>query len=220
MNAKEMPTESCSTKASAPRSSPSPPTSPGSGRTLSRPCVRRSEWPRLIIEDVTLIRGDEITAHVRFKGGASKTLKLPRPRLAWELRQTDQAIVEEIDRLLDERTEGEIARILNDRGLRSGEGVPFHGRLVAGIRRRYGLRTRYERLRQKRLLDLQEMADQLGVHPCTVKKWRAAGLLKASALNDKNEYLYQPPGDNPPQKFERKGLSRNPQPETPVESAP
>lgn len=184
------------------------------------PVREKKRLARLIVEDVTLIRGDEITAHVRFKGGASRTLKVPRPRLAWELRQTDQAIVKEIDRLLDDRTEGEIARILNDRGLRSGEGVPFHSRLVAGIRRRYGLRTRYERLRQKGLLNLQEMADQLGVHPCTVKKWRAAGLLKAFAHNDKNECLYQPPGENRPRKFEPKGLSRSRQPETRVESAP
>ena len=184
------------------------------------PVREKKRLARLIVEDVTLIRGDEITAHVRFKGGASRTLKVPRPRLAWELRQTDQAIVKEIDRLLDERTEGEVARILNDRGLRSGEGVPFHSRLVAGIRRRYGLRTRYERLRQKGFLNLQEMADQLGVHPCTVKKWRAAGLLKAFAHNDKNECLYQPPGENRPQKFKPKGLSRNRQPKTHVESAP
>jgi DNA invertase Pin-like site-specific DNA recombinase len=184
------------------------------------PVREKKRMARLIIEDVTLVRGDKITAQVRFKGGASRTLKLPRPRLAWELRQTDDAIVTEIDRLLDERTEGEIARILNDRELRSGEGVPFHSRLVAGIRRRYGLRTRYERLRQKGLLDLQEMAGLLGVHPDTVKKWRAAGLLEAFALNDKNEYLYQPPGENRPQKFKRKGLSRNRQPENRVESTP
>ena len=184
------------------------------------PVREKKRMARLIVEDVTLSRGDEITAHVRFKGGASRTLKLPLPRLAWELRQTDNAIVREIDRLLDEHTEGTIAHILNDAGLRSGEGVSFHGRLVAGIRRRYGLQTRYERLRQKGLLNLQEMADQLGVHPDTVKKWRAAGLLEAFVYNDKNECLYQPPAKDRPQKFKRKGLSGIQQPQTHVQSAP
>ena len=45
-------------------------------------------------------------------------------------------------------------------------------------------------------------------------------LLTAFALNDKNECLYQPPGEDRPQKFKRKGLSRSRPPESHVESAP
>jgi len=33
----------------------------------------------LLIEDVTLIRAETITLHVRFRGGATTTLKLPLP---------------------------------------------------------------------------------------------------------------------------------------------
>jgi hypothetical protein len=34
---------------------------------------------RLLIEDVTLVKTDVITAHVRLRGGATRTLVLPRP---------------------------------------------------------------------------------------------------------------------------------------------
>jgi hypothetical protein len=43
---------------------------------------------RLLIEDVTVNRGDAITAHVRFRGGSTQTLTLPIPLRAWELKKT------------------------------------------------------------------------------------------------------------------------------------
>jgi len=43
---------------------------------------------RLLIEDVTLVKGEVITVHVRFKGGAAKTITLPLPLSAWQRRRT------------------------------------------------------------------------------------------------------------------------------------
>jgi hypothetical protein len=43
------------------------------------PDRERKRLVRLLLEDVTLIKTEEITAHVRFKGGITKTLTLPRP---------------------------------------------------------------------------------------------------------------------------------------------
>ena len=40
----------------------------------------------------------------------------------------------------------------------------------------------------------------LDVSTHTVKKWRHHGLLRAHCYNDKNECLYEPPGDQPPVK--------------------
>ncbi len=88
------------------------------------PDRERKRLVRLLLEDVTLIRNDEITAHVRFKGGITKTLTVPRPLNAWQQRTTSPEVVSEIDRLLDHHTYPQIASLLNDRGLRSGEGKP------------------------------------------------------------------------------------------------
>ena len=64
---------------------------------------------RLLLEDVTLRREQEIRVQVRFKGGATQELRLPVPKSAWALRKTKPEIVHEIDHLLDERTESLIA---------------------------------------------------------------------------------------------------------------
>lgn len=39
----------------------------------------RKRMIRLLIDNVTLAKGRQITAHVRFKGGATQTLQLPLP---------------------------------------------------------------------------------------------------------------------------------------------
>ncbi len=74
------------------------------------------------------------------------------PGNACESWQTDRTIVAEIDRLLAEYTEAEIATQLNERGLRSGKGREFTHRLVGNVRRGYHLKSRYERLRAAGLL--------------------------------------------------------------------
>ena len=101
---------------------------------------------RLLIEDVTLVKGQEILAHIRFSGGATRSLSLPRLLSAWEMRQLAQEVVAEIDRLLDRHTDGEVAQVMNERGVVSGTGKRFDARRVQVIRRAYGLSTREGRL--------------------------------------------------------------------------
>ena len=171
------------------------------------PQRERKRMVRLLIEDVTLTKGEEITAGVRFRGGATRNLTLPLAQPAWQLRQTPAHVVAEIDTLLDHHTEARIADILNERGLVSGEGKPLHAVIVQRIRRSYGLRKRYDRLRDAGMLTLSEIAGMLGVSNRTVKIWRDGGLLRAHAFNDKNECLYEHPGDAPPVKMQGRKLS-------------
>jgi hypothetical protein len=158
----------------------------------------RKRIVRLLMEDVTLIHNGQITAHLRFQGGVVETLHLPRPQSAWELRQTSPQIIEAIDRMLDDFTEGQIADQLNQQGLRSGMGSSFCGRLVGQIRRAHRITSRYDRLRRAGMLTQGEIAKELAIHPATVRKWRNRGLLAAHAYNDKKEYLYERPGNNRP----------------------
>jgi len=172
------------------------------------PQRERKRMMRLLIEDVTLTKGDEIAVGVRFRGGATRTLTLPIPPTAWELRQTSKQVVAEIDTLLDDHTETEIASILNDKGHVSGEGKRFHAGIVRRLRRDYEMKTRYDRLRDMGMLTLAEMADLLGVSTSTVKNWRNHGLLRAHAYTDKNECLYEHPGNDPPVKAQGRKLSK------------
>jgi DNA invertase Pin-like site-specific DNA recombinase len=167
----------------------------------------RKRMLRLLIEDVTLLKGEAMTAHVRFRGGATRTLTVPIPPCAWQARQTKAEAVEAIDRLLDEYPEEEAAVRLNKIGFVSGMGDIWTPRLVARVRRNYRLKSRYARLRELGMLTLQETARRLGVAAQTVKIWRAKGLLRGHLYNGKNEYLYEVVEDGGPMKSQGKKLS-------------
>ena len=172
------------------------------------PHRERKRLVRLLLDDVTLIRNHKITAHVRFKGGITKTLTMPRPLNAWEARTTPAEVVSQIDQLLDHHTYPQIAAMLNERGIRSGEGKPFTSRIVARIRRSYALIPRYDRLRKVGMLSVEEMAGLLGICPQSVKIWNRCGLIRGHAYNDKNDCLYEPPGEKPPRKAQGIKLSQ------------
>ena len=178
-------------------------------RDRATPDRERKRILRLIIEDVTLIKGQDLVVHVRFRGGATRTLTLPRPVSAWALRQTNPEVIAEIDRLLAEDTEGAIARRLTERGFRSGVGTPVTRETVMHVRHHYQLTSRYERLRERGLLTLAEVAQTLGISTATAKHWRRAGLLRAHAYNDKHQYLYDPPGADAPTRYTRKGIAHD-----------
>ena len=163
---------------------------------------------RLLIDDVTLLKAADITAHVRFKGGAARTLSVPLPKPAWMARKTPSEVVTAIDQLLDDHTDVPIAKLLNERGLVSGEGKRFHPEMVGKIRDSYKLRSRYERLLERGLLDLREIARRLHVDPGTIRYWHRAGLLIGHRYNDKGQCLFEPPGAKAPVKYKHQHKTR------------
>lgn len=175
-------------------------------REPTTPHRERKRMVRLLVEDVTLKKGPQVTVQVRFRGGATTTLTLPRAQSAWELRQTNPEVVKAIDTLLEDHSESRIAAVLNERGYETGTGKAFSAWTVWRLRTRYKLRSRYDRLRAKGMLDKVELADRLGVGPETIKIWRRAGLLKAHPYNDKGEYLFDPPGAAAPVPRKWKGI--------------
>lgn len=171
------------------------------------PDRERKRMVRLLLEDVTLTRDEQITAQIRFKGGAHKTLMLPLPLKSWQRWVTPAAVVAQIDELLNHHTVLQTANILNERGVPSGTGRQFSAKIVARLQRDYCLKPRYDRLREAGLLTLQEMADALHITPTHVKIWNRLGLVRGHAYSDKNECLYEPPGNDPPRKAQGKKLS-------------
>ncbi len=174
-------------------------------RDPDTPDRERKRLLRLLVEDVTLVKREQLSIHIRFPGGATKTLELPLPRRATV---TQRAVVTEVDRLLDEHSYESIAGILNSRGFISGYGKPFRGRMIARLMIEYRLKSRFDRLRERGMLTLDEVAERLGISTRHVKIWRTAGLLRGHLCNDKNEYLYEDPGPNPPRKAKGVRLSK------------
>jgi DNA invertase Pin-like site-specific DNA recombinase len=168
------------------------------------PDREKKRMVRLLLEDVTLLKREQILVHVRFKGGALKSFSLPLPVGAPILRKTPGAVVQEIDRLLEQHTEAQVATMLNDRGVRSATGNAFTPMAILKLGARYGFRTHFQRLRERGLLTLEEIAERVGVVPCVVKRWRDEGLLTAHRYNDKGQCLYEAPPDDLPGKFKKK----------------
>ena len=151
------------------------------------PARERKRIARLLLTDVTAARtSDTITAHIRLAGGQDHTLRLPIPQSAWELRQTSPQVVAAADELPDHHTHAQIADILNTRGMVSGEGRPFHRLMIMRIRDHYQLRNHEQRLHDRGLLTLHEMAGRLGVSTSTVKSGSTPGLSAASATTTKD----------------------------------
>ncbi len=169
------------------------------------PPRERKRIARLLIEDVTINRAQEIHLHIRFRGGQTRSLTIPIPPRAWEARQTDPDTLALLDRLLDKHTDAETAAELNHAARRSGTGKPFTAAIVLHIRRARNLPSHAERLQARGLLTVDEITKQLGVHTSTIKAWDHAGLLKSEKASDKNQRLYHPPTPGDPRLIKRLG---------------
>ncbi len=176
------------------------------------PATPNRERKRLlayIIEDVMLIKLPEqgtTRVHVRFKGGKTETLTVKNPTTLAQLLKTPSAVVQLVDKLLDDHIYDEIAAILNEQGFRPGgsarpgrSNARFTAQRVAYLVREYALRSRYDRLRDRGMLTNAEAAARLGVHECTVEEWAKHGLIKRYAYNG-HWYLYELPESNVPTK--------------------
>lgn len=159
----------------------------------STPIKEKKQIARLLIEDVTLLKVDEIEAKIRFRGGATLELKLQAPLPAWAIRKTNNEIIKEIDILLNKHTQEEIANILNKRGIKSGTGQKFNRQIIMHLRNNYRLKSLRTRLIDRGYLPMKEIANKLGVSTCTIKNWNKLKLIESKRCSDKNEYVFRLP---------------------------
>ena len=162
-----------------------------------------------IIEDVTLVKlpAEGVTkVHVRFKGGKTETLTTDNPKSSAQQIKTPPKIIALVDKLLDDHIYSEIADILNEQGLRPGgsarqgrQNDRFNSLRVGYIVNAYGLRSRYNRLRDRGMLTTKELAAKLDVHEQTVLSWAKHGIITRHAYNG-HFYLYESTGPEPPTK--------------------
>jgi hypothetical protein len=162
-----------------------------------------------IIEDATLIKlpaQGTTKIHVRFKGGKTESLTTLNPKSSAQQMKTQPNVVELVDKLLDGHIYAEIADILDEQGLRPGGSARrgkndsrFTALRVAYLAHHYGLRTRYDRLRDRGMLTKEEAVARFGIHESTLVSWAKHGLVARLAYNA-HAYLYEAPGLNPPVK--------------------
>jgi len=163
-------------------------------RTSDRDRKRMVRW---LLEDVTVLRQEDvITAHVRFKGGATQTITVPVGRG----RCSSPELIALIDQLLETYTDAEMAEQLNERGWRTYEGKPFSAARVVSLRRYHQLKTHGTRLAERGLLSVEEAASAYGVCQQTLMAWGRAGLLPMYRINDQGTAVFPPPDEHTPRK--------------------
>jgi hypothetical protein len=81
--------------------------------------------------------------------------------------------------------------------------VPVTSIAVGYVRKAYGLKSRFDRLRERGMLTISEMARACGVSINTIGHLRQKGLIPAHAANDRTQFLFEDPGPNPPKKHSR-----------------
>jgi hypothetical protein len=167
----------------------------------------RKRMARLLLVDVTLRRQEDILVQLRFKGGATQELHLPLPKSAWALRKTKPEIIAEIDQLLNDHSESEVARLLNERGWRSSAGNAFTSRMIHQLRFVYSLKPRRERLKEKGWLTVHEVAAFLACPSTRVNHWRRAGLLESIRYGTQIHRLYRKPSAAAIAEIRRRGHS-------------
>jgi DNA invertase Pin-like site-specific DNA recombinase len=167
-------------------------------RDPNTPERERKRMLALLVEDVTLIKQHQITAAVRYRGGATTTLTLPRPLTAQQLRATHPDVREQINVLLDDYTDAHVAHILNERGLCTGAGEAFDAVSVQWVRSTAKLPSLKQRLIAAGMLTTQQICKLLGVKRSTIRRWHAQGLVEARICNELGEWLYWPPKQIPP----------------------
>ena len=168
----------------------------------------RKRMLRLLIDDVTLARNEElIHVHIRWKGGATTSLELPRPRSSFELIRTPAAVINEIRTLATEQTDDQIACTLNSRHYRSGTGKSFTGHRVNHLRFDYGIESYRQHLQRSGWLTLPEIALKIGVHPQTARRYAKQGLLRV-VRPDAKHLLFEPPTGRSPFAHPSKGRAR------------
>ncbi len=95
-----------------------------------------------------------------------------------------------IDQLVEHHTYAQIAGTLNTRKApHGGHTTPWTGEHVARYSQERGLRSHHQRLRDRGLLTLDEIARQLTAHTQSIKRWHQLSLLTGEQADDRGIFL-------------------------------
>lgn len=160
------------------------------------PMKERKRMLRLLIADITLKKTKyNIEVHVLCAGGQIKSLLLPLPKNAFEIRKTSPDIIKVIIELTNRHTDLEIAEILNTQGYKPSCSDTFNVRIVKGLRHQYKIKSYYDKLLEKGLLTAGELAISLNLSTATIYKWCKHGLITGYLANNKGTYLFEKPSN-------------------------
>ena len=162
---------------------------------------------RLLIQDVTVTRGDDIRLQVRWKGGAHAELHVPLPKNAYEARRTPQDVVDTIAGLTANHTDQQIADLLNSQGRITGTGLEFTRQRVRKIRAEKNIPGYTDHLRSAGMLTFHELMARFGITVAGLIRLRQSGAIRTVRTNQK-KHLYEPPNEDLLRWLKRESVGR------------
>jgi hypothetical protein len=157
--------------------------------------VERKRMLGLLIEDVTLVKAEQIAIHVRFRGGQTTSLMVDKRKPIALIRKTLPEVVAKVDEFLETCSDRQVAERLNELGYKNWKGESFTHKKVIIIRNAYKLKSRFTRLRERGMLTADELAAQLGVCPTTIYQWGQSGFLRQHRYGNLHRCLFEPVGN-------------------------
>jgi len=103
---------------------------------------------------------------------------------------TDPKVLKIIDGLLEEHTEQDVAKILNERGYVSGTGMAFTRLIVQALRSSHGMKTRRQRLQERGFVSTRSLANKLGVSTTTILNRMKQGLFEGHKIGHRGGYMF------------------------------
>jgi len=153
----------------------------------------RKEILALLIEDVTIVSEHaEITAHVRLRGGACRTLPLTRSTVA-PCKRTPPDIVARIDQLLELGDDEFVAQNLNAAGIRNWRNCSFTKGHITNVRKGRNLRSHRARRDASGYATAGELAARYNVTRTTIRHWAKNGLLERFSCGHRHRWYYRVP---------------------------
>jgi DNA invertase Pin-like site-specific DNA recombinase len=153
--------------------------------------LERKRMVALLIEDITLLRAHDISINVRFRGGQTTRLTVPRPVPMAVIRKTKPEVIATLDRLLETHTDQQAADALNALGYRNWRQQPFTSKKVISVRCAYKLKGGAKRLLDKGFVRAEVLAKRFGVSVTTIHEWGRQGLLRRQRYDNNVRCLYE-----------------------------
>jgi DNA invertase Pin-like site-specific DNA recombinase len=153
---------------------------------------------RYLLEDVTLTRVDkDIRIQVRYRGHTTQSVTVDAPKRCFEEWATNPKVIEMIDHASETSTAGEIATLLNRKGLRSGKGHPFTPNLVKRIMYAHSIPNLKERCLNRGYLISSAKAVSMGITTEALIRQIRSGKYQGEyvRVNSRNECVFPPEQD-------------------------
>jgi DNA invertase Pin-like site-specific DNA recombinase len=153
-------------------------------RAASTQSKDRKRMLRLLIRDITvekLTDARQVVLHIRWQGGSCTDTVVQLPTPITERPPYPPQVIDRIRELSNQIPDPQIAKALNEQGLRSSRGLPFTLAMIKAIRIRYDVPSVCRVLPGE--LTVRQLSDRLVVSIYVVHNWIKLGVVQARKLD-------------------------------------